>query len=355
MRSFTPLLLLLPLALGGCFERAEATVERSVRPVLAVRVIAAQDNSPRHYPGLIRPRREADIGFRAGGRIIARDVDVGARVTPGQVIARLDDADIALGVRAAEADLASAEATAAMTTADAGRSRTLAAGGWASAATDDQRQTGARTAVQRVESARANLALARNRLEHTTLRAPTGGVVTAVLADRGTVVAEGAPVLRLAETDALEVEVQLPETALAEAATAAADIALWARPDAPIPARLRELGAAASPGLRTYAARFTLDAAPAWMAIGMSATLTLRTKAPDGLSLLPAASLADRGQGPIVWVIDGDTVTARPVRIVALRQDRAVVTGVAPGETVVALGGHKLDPAMRVRIASLGE
>ena len=70
---------------------------------------------------------------------------------------------------------------------------------------------------------------------------------------------------------------------------------------------------------------------------------------------VPAAALADRGQGPIVWVIDGTTVTARPVKIVALRQDRALVTGVAPGETIVALGGHKLDPAAKVRIASLGE
>ena len=296
-------LLLLPLLLGGCFERAQATVEQTVRPVLATKVQAAQETAPRHYPGLVKPRREADIGFRAAGRIVAREVDVGARVAAGPGIARLDDADIALGVRAAEADLA----------------------------------------------------LARNKLENTVLKAPSAGVVTAVLADRGTVVAEGAPVLRLAESDSLEVEVQLPETALAEVQGAAAQVALWARPEAPVPATLRELAAAATPGLRTYAARFTLAAPPPWLAIGMSATLTLQAKLPDGLAALPAAALADRGQGPIVWVIDGTTVTARPVKIVALRQDRALVTGVAPGETIVALGGHKLDPAAKVRIASLGE
>jgi RND family efflux transporter MFP subunit len=344
-------LLLLPLALGGCFERAQATVEQ---PVLAATVQAAQVSGARRYPGLVRPRREADVGFRAGGRILAREVDIGARVAAGDVIARLDDTDIALGVRSAEADLASAEANAAMTAADAGRSRTLSAGGWVSAAVDDQKQAAARTAAQRVESARAALSLTRNRLEHTVLRAPSDGVVTAVLADRGTVVAEGAPVVRLAETGALEVEVQLPETALADA-NADAEVTLWARPDAPIPARLRELAAAAAPGLRTYAARFTLDAPPSWTAIGMSATLSLRGNLPDGLAAIPAAALADRGQGPIVWVIDGSAVVARPVKIVSLRQDRAVVTGVAPGETIVALGGHKLDPAARVRIARLGE
>ena len=348
-------LLLLPLLLGGCFERAQATVEQSVRPVLATKVQAAQETSPRHYPGLVKPRREADIGFRAGGRILAREVDVGARVVAGQVIARLDDADIALGVRSAEADLAGAEANAAMTAAEAVRSRTLAAGGWASTAVDDQKQAAARSAAQRVESARAALTLARNKLDHAILRAPADGVVTAVLADRGTVVAEGAPVVRLAGSGTLEVEVQLPETALAEVQGAPAQVALWARPDAPVTASLRELAAAATPGLRTYAARFTLDAPPPWLAIGMSATLTLQAKLPDGLAALPAAALSDRGQGPIVWVIDGTAVTARPVKIVALRQDRALVTGVAPGETIVALGGHKLDPAAKVRIAGLGE
>ncbi len=356
MRVPSPaLLLLLPLALGGCFERPQPSLDQSVRPVLVTKVLAAQDSAARHYPGLVKPRREADLGFRAAGRVVAREVDVGARVTQGQVIARLDDADIALGVRAAEADLASAEANAAMTAADAARSRTLAAGGWAATAIDDQRQAASRTAAQRVESARAALALARNRLDHTILRAPTDGVVTAVLADRGTVLAEGAPVLRLAESGTLEVEVQLPETALAEVGAAAAQVALWARPEAPVGAKLRELAAAASPGLRTYAARFTLEAPPPWLAIGMSATVMLRAPVPEGLASLPAAALADRGQGPIVWVIEGDTVKARPVKIMALRQERALVTGVVPGETIVALGGHKLDPAARIRVASLGE
>ena len=355
MRFAAPLLLLLPITLGGCFERAEPTVEQSVRPVLATTVQPASEAATRRYPGLIKPRREADIGFRAGGRIIAREVDVGARVVAGQVIARLDDADIALGVRAAASDLASAEAQATLTAAEAARSRTLAAGGWASASVDDQRQAAARSAAQRVETARAALALAQNRLEHTVLHAPSDGVVTAVLADRGTVVGEGTPVLRLAEAGALEIEVQLPETALADVAAATAEVTLWAEPGTPIRATLRELAAAAAPGLRSYAARFTLEAPPPWLAIGMSATLALHAKMPEGLASVPAAALADRGQGPIVWVIDGASVIARPVVIVALRGERATVTGIAPGVTIVALGGHKLDPGARVRVARLGE
>lgn len=57
----------------------------------------------------------------------------------------------------------------------------------------------------------------------------------------------------------------------------------------------------------------------------------------------------------MVWVIDQGAggIAARRVEIVALQSERALVTGVAPGELVVALGVHKLDPAARVRVAAV--
>src|SRR5271165_5883369 len=100
----------LPLVLAACFERAQPSVENAVRPVQAVRVVLASDSESRAFAGTIRPRHEADVGFRAAGRMLSRDVDMGARVTAGQVLARLDPNDLALAVRSAEADLASAEA-----------------------------------------------------------------------------------------------------------------------------------------------------------------------------------------------------------------------------------------------------
>jgi multidrug efflux system membrane fusion protein len=347
-----PLLLALPFLLTACFERAQPTVENQPRPVQALRVTAAAEAAPRLYPGTIRPRREADLGFRAPGRLLTREVDAGTRVAAGQLLARLDPADLALNLRAAEADLSGAEAAAVQTAAEAARSRTLAAQGWNAAATDEQKQAAARTAAQKVESARAALELSRNRLAYAELRAPSAGVVTAILADRGTVLPEGTPVLRLAEADTLEVEIQLPETALAEAERAGATLSLWSRPGPPLPARLREVAAAATPGLRSYTARYTIPTPPDWLAIGMTATIALPGALPPGLAALPTAALADRGAGPIVWVIDpaAGTVAARPVRIATLGQDRAQVAGVTPGELIVAFGVHRLDPAARIRV-----
>jgi RND family efflux transporter MFP subunit len=342
----------LPLLLAACFERTQPSVENAIRPVQAVRVALAADTEQRAFAGIIKPRREADVGFRVGGRIAARLVDAGARVKQGDVLARLDPADLLLSVHSAEADLASAEATAEQAQADAVRSRTLRAQGWVSASTDDVRQATARAAVEKVAAARAALSLARNQLDYADLKAAADGVVTAALADPGTVVSQGQAVLRVAELGAPEAEIQLPEQALPDATRPGASVTLWARPDLPLRATLRELAPTADGKLRTYAARYTIDTPPAWLALGMSATLHLPGASDAGIATLPAAALIDRGQGPMVWAVEAaGKLVSRPVQVRRLQQDRVVVAGLKDGEMVVALGAQKLDPAAQVRIA----
>jgi RND family efflux transporter MFP subunit len=268
---------------------------------------------------------------------------------------RLDPTDLALSVRSAEADLASAEAQSGQAQADAARSHTLVAKGWVAAASDDVKQATARSAAEKVASAQAVLTLARNKLDYAVLRAPVAGVITAVLADPGTVVSEGQPVLRLAEAGAIEAEVALPEAAVADAAQDRATVEVWARPDAAISATLREVSPAADPKLRTYTARYTLEAPPSWLAIGMTATVRLAHHDASRLASLPASALADRGAGPMVWVVvDADgALDPRLVQVRSLRQGRALVAGLQEGELVVSLGVQKLDPEARVRVADI--
>lgn len=344
----------LPLLLSACFEHTQPSVENTARPVQAMRVALATDSDSRAYAGTIRPRREADLGFRTGGRIAARLVDAGAHVTAGQVLARLDPSDLALSLRSAEAELASAEANAVQAQSDAARSASLRAQGWASIQSDELKQALARAATEKVTSARSAVALARNRLDYTALKAPADGVVMAVLADPGTVVSEGQPVLHVAEAGAPEAEIQLPEQALPDAARPGATVTLWARPDLPLRATLRELAPAAEGKLRTFAARYSIENPPNWLALGMSATLHLPGAETQSLATLPAAAVVDRGQGPMVWAVrDEGKLVSRPVQVRRQQQDRVVVSGLADGEMIVAMGGQKLDPAAKVRVSDV--
>jgi multidrug efflux pump subunit AcrA (membrane-fusion protein) len=107
MSRAAALLLLLP-ALAACRAEgaAEAPATPAPRPVQVAEIVLAPAESHAAYTGTVRARREVDVGFRAGGRIAARLVEVGETVEAGQELARLDPADLALALRAAEADLA---------------------------------------------------------------------------------------------------------------------------------------------------------------------------------------------------------------------------------------------------------
>ena len=342
---------ILPVLLGGCLERTVASVDPLPRPVQVVSVALTTDAETRAYSGVIAPRRAPVLGFRAGGRIAERLVDIGAHVKAGDVLARLDPKDLALAVGGAEADLAAARVQAAQALADARRSAELRREGWTAAAADDAKQAAARTAEERAAAAAAALALAQRRLSDGELRAPQDGVITAMLRDRGSVVGEGDPVFELAEAGPPEIAVQLPEQALPDADRPGASVTLWARPGVGMAATLRELAPSADPRLRTYAARYVLEDAPAFVAFGMSATLHLPARETDRIVMLPAAALIDRGDGPSVWLVAPDgTLKAQAVTLRRMEQDRVVVIGLAEGAMVVALGAQKLDPGARVRI-----
>jgi RND family efflux transporter MFP subunit len=349
------LLLALPL-LAACQPQAptaEATPAPAPRPVQVAEVVLTPAASGAAYTGTVRARHEVDVGFRAGGRIAQRLVEVGETVAAGQELARLDPADLALALRSAEADLASAEAQSRQAANDAARSRALLAAGHVAAAFDDQRQASARAAAERVTSARASLDLARNRLSYATLRAPNAGVVTALLAEAGQVVAEGTPVLRLADPAARELVVRVPEAGLAALRDQQAEVRFWARPEARMGATLRELAPQADASLRTWTARFALPDAPDWVALGMTGTVRL-TREAEPVATLPLAALHDRGQGPMVWrVLPDGRIEAVAVRVRALGEQLVQVAGpLDPGQQVVALGPQLLDPDSRVRVVS---
>ena len=67
-----------------------------VRPVQLVQVKLGAPGEAAVFAGEIKPRHETDLGFRIGGKVIARLVDVGGRVKKGQPLARLDPADVGL-------------------------------------------------------------------------------------------------------------------------------------------------------------------------------------------------------------------------------------------------------------------
>src|SRR6188768_610666 len=96
------------LSLAACSEEKKAEAPEIVRPVKVTQIGAPDEGRKLVYSGSVRARTEMNLGFRVAGKITERLVDVGDRVTPGEVLARIDSTDYKLDLGSAEADLASA-------------------------------------------------------------------------------------------------------------------------------------------------------------------------------------------------------------------------------------------------------
>jgi membrane fusion protein, multidrug efflux system len=332
--------------------KVPAMTEAPPRPARVQEVAFRAEVRRMTLAGVVAPRIETNLGFRVAGKIIAREVDVGARVVSGQVLARLDPNDLKLARDNAAAAVIAAEAEEARARADLERYAGLRGSTAFVPQMYDQRLSTANAARARLDQARAQLATAENNLGYAALVADASGVITGLTMEVGQVVSAGQQVARLARTDELEILVNVPEQRLGFVAESSdVTFELWAQPGRTFKARLRELAPAADPATRTYAARFSLVERPPVTALGMTATLIVERPSTEKVAELPITAVFQQDSAPAVWVVNRTTgvVALRPVIVLRWRDDAAVITGgVSDGDLVVTAGVHKLDAGQRV-------
>ena len=361
----TPLVTILvtaaALITGGCSSGNKADPAPAIRPVLAQKVGTIDAAGSAVYSGEVRARHEGDLGFRVPGKITARQVDLGASVKKGQVLARLDPTDNQMNADAARAAAAAARTDMQFAAAEFDRYKALFEKNFVSKTVLDQKSASFDAAKSRVEQTEAQAGVSRNQVGYTSLVADQDGVITAVLAEAGQVVAAGQPVMRLARSDEKEVLISIPESRLAATRQAkAVAVRLWANPEKIYRGRVRELAPSADPVTRTFATRIAISGADADMALGMTAnvlfsdappTAAANTAAPAAI-MIPLTALSRQGDKTAVWVIDAKTnqVALRPVVVKQYREDGIVIgSGLASGDLIAIAGVHKLVAGQVVR------
>ena len=326
-----------------------------VRPVIAMQVQRGAPESRDVYSGEVRARYESDVGFRVGGKLVARSVDAGALVKKGQVLARLDPEDARLAAQAARAQAAAAESDFATASADLARYRELLEKKFISASAFEAKQNAYNAAKGKLGQAQSQAAISSNQANYTTLVADADGVVESVLAEPGQVVTAGQPVVRLARAGEREIVIHAPESQLARLRVGQpAGIALWSDPGRLFAGRIREIAGAADSMTRTYAVRVAAVDPPAEARLGMSANVVFQPAGDDAVMVVPLTALARSRSDPAVWVVDPASrkVRLRPVGVGEFREDGATITsGLAPGEWIVTAGVHKLKAEQVVRLA----
>jgi len=331
----------------------------AIRPVALIQVSASGSAAASVFAGEVKPRHEADLGFRIGGKVIARSVDVGARVRKGQVLARIDPTDVSLQAEAAKAAAAAARTDLSFAQAEYQRYQGLFTQKFVSANALDQKKNAFETSRAKLEQAEAQLSVSRNQAAYATLVAEHDGVITAVNVEAGQVGSAGPTVMKLAQKEEREVATAVPENRLGELKAAPSlAVTLWAQPRKVYNAKIREIAPAVDATTRTFDVRVSVLDADATLAWGMTANVAVLAPSSGSVAMVPLTAIYRDNDRPAVWIYDPQTqqVQLRPVTIERYREDGVLVRdGVRDGEWIVAAGVHKLTEGQKVRPYDGGE
>lgn len=340
--------------LSACSK--DAPPPEDVRPVRALTLAAGGADASAEFSGDVRPRYESRLGFRVGGKISARKVDVGARVQRGTVLMQLDPQDLRLGQAQAQANLRAAQTNADLARAELKRYQDLRSQNFVSQAVLDQKIAAARSSQASVEAARAQSREQANQTGYASLVSDADGVVTGIDAEVGQVVQAGTPVVRVARTDEKEVVIGVPEDQVDELRQGGdVRVRLWADPDRAIAGKIREVSPVADPATRTYTVKVSIPASEE-VRLGMTAVVELlrHSGGAAGAQLrAPLSSLVQNKGSSAVWVIENGAVRLQPVQVGGVAGNDVLLTGgVKPGQAIVTAGVNLLKNGQKVKILS---
>ena len=354
--SHLHLIALVTLMLLGACSRPAPPPE-PIRAVKVVTVGASAVPLRQEFSGEIRARVESRLGFRVAGKLVRRQAEPGQRVTAGQLLAQLDPQDYKLATDAARAQVAAAQTNRDLAAAEFKRFTTLKEQNFISGAELERRETALKAAQAQLEQAQAQLGAQGNQSAYADLRADSAGVVLAVEAEPGQVVAAGTPVVRVAPDGVRDAAFVVPEDMVGQLRIG---MAMNVRPLSGgdvLGAKVREIAASADPVTRTYLVKVALagKAALPNLPLGSTVYVSLGSSAQPQIAAikLPTSALKQDGKGTAVWVLDPASMTVKlqPVQVLMADGNEAVIgSGLQAGTLVVAAGVHMLQPGQKVML-----
>lgn len=314
--------------------------------VASARVQAVEWEGTRGAIGTLVAAQSVTLGAELPGTVREIGFESGAQVKRGQVLVKLDTS-------AEEAQLAAAQADAALAKLSLDRAQALRSGGSNSAAELDAAEARSKQADAAVANLRATIA-------KKVIRAPFDGRISIRQVELGQVVAPGTPVASLHSVSPIHAEFSLPQQALAEIQVGQrARVRTDAFPGATWDGKITTINPEVDVATRTVRVRATVENAGGRLRPGMFANVDLLSADKQEALVIPATAVLFAPYGDSVFVIEkkdqggqpADVVQQKFVRLGERRGDFVAVTsGLAAGDTVVSAGAFKLRNGMTVAV-----
>jgi len=354
--SFLPVLALLVLQ-AGCSDSAANSAEEAEYYHAAVGITLSLQHGysvDRRFVGRISSRQRSDLGFEQAGKLVAIDVDEGALVQEGDVLARLDTKILHIAQDELQAQVAESNANLALVEANLKRVRSLKKDGYSSEQRLDELAAQRLGLLAGLDRLRASMAANATRIEKSDLMAPFDAVISRRFVDQGMVVNEGTPVLRLLQRGGKEARINVPARILGQLAEGQ-QLPVQVS-GVPYQSQVLSLGADINATTQTAIVRVALPDSAA-VVDGQLAHLQIQETVAEEGFWVPLTALTDglRGLWNIYVLVPTDKsgvrrIESRNVEVLFATDKSAYITGSLENHSrVISAGLHRLVPGQLVR------
>ncbi len=362
----------------GCTKSADKTKqEKPPKPVEVGEVTVGTVKRVLTAPGSVVPVRDVWISAEVSGRVVKKHVTEGQRVSIEQnvpadkqtanLIASIDPADYRRRLSQANASLKVAEAGLTQFTATQKRladqierkrplheQKIISDKVWDDLVTRKE-ETDAQVALYeaRVEEARQAVEIYRGNLAKTPVRSPLDdGLVAEVTFDEGEFVALGQPLARVVNLDEMWIDMQVGESRLGDVELGReATFSVPAYPGEEFRGSIETISPAGDPASRSFLVRVAVENADHRLKGGMFAVVTIPVNSREGVTVVPKSAVRQEGKFRSIFLIEGDTVVKRPVKLGLASGDfiELLDEDLEPGRRIVTLGVEELNNGDRIK------
>ncbi len=341
--------------------RANAALTSSVRdqrPTVTV-VSSQKPNEAANLvlPGSTQAIQETALYARTNGYVRKWNVDIGAKVEAGQLLAEIETPEVDQELNQARANVAQAIANADLARATLTRWQQLVDQKVVSPQEFDEKRSAADARAADLRVAQANVKRLEELQGFEKIVAPFTGIVTARNIDNGNLVSAGsgqtAPLFRLAQTDTLRIYVTVPQTQSRSIAPGqSATVSVREIPDKTFSAKVVRTAGAIDPASRTLLTELQLPNEDDQLFPGMYAEVKFALPQDGHTLLVPGNSVMIRSDGPKVLVVDAkQTIRARAVKLGRDLGDKVeIASGLDPAESLVANPTDALRDGAEVKV-----
>jgi len=328
--------------------------------------------------GYVTARRAATVSSKITGKVVEVLIEEGMKVTQGQVLARLDDSNVKLSLRLAEAQFISATNALGETRVrineaeqELQRQTNLMKSKIATQADFDHAEAAtlalkAKLLFQQSDALVAERGVSSwlQQLEDTIIRAPFAGIVTAKNAQPGEMISPMSSggftrtgICTIVDMDSLEIEIDVNESYIHRVeARQPVEATLDAYPDWKIPCKVIAIIPTADRQKSTVKVRVGFDKIEPRILPEMSAKVAFRDRASSGsavagrTAIVPRSAVQQQDGREVVLVVQNGRTERRAVTVSSTQNEESVITaGLSDGERVVVDGPKGLGDGVAVR------